>query len=233
MFINKDYDNNGIRDDELENKPKRKFSLFKKKPSEEENIINNYNNPDNSNDVGGVDYNQKYLDNNRVNNKSNNKDNNTGEIFKIIRTIVIFVIFILFIIFVVPRLLHYDETNKEEYVKTVKEMTTQVINFYNRTDVKCSTASKGIYYFNVNKSDEIFGSKVKSPFLKNSMQGYIEFDMKGDNISEVYVSFTDGLFGFDRVKYNDLKASDVKLFSYLSLDRHEEMLCNKQFVFSN
>ena len=56
--------------------------------------------------------------------------------------------------------------------------------------------------------------------------------MKEDNSYDVYVSFTDGMFGFDRVKYNELGEDDIKLFTYLNIDHSIEMVCNKQFDIS-
>ena len=35
-----------------------------------------------------------------------------------------------------------------------------------------------------------------------SLEGYVEFMVTGENQYEVYVSFTDGFFGFERVKYS-------------------------------
>ncbi|MBQ6539150.1 MAG: hypothetical protein IJL76_02610 [Bacilli bacterium] len=215
MFIN-DNDNR-IRDDEVEDNKKKKFSLFKKKKTETEKIIDNYNNDDT------VDYNDKYLNNNK-------KESDTT---KILRTIIIFVIFIVIIVFVVPRLLHYDNTSKEEYIDNVNKMVDQVIVYYTSEGLKCTTETKDVYYFEVNNSDEMFGKDIKSPFLKNSLEGYVEFDIKKDGNYEVYVSFTDGLFGFDRVNYSKLKPSNIRLFTYLSLKHHPEMICNKRFVFSN
>ena len=62
MFINKK-DDNSIKDSEVEDVQKKKFTLFKKKKTETENLIDNYNKPT------GVDYNDKYLNDNK---KANN-----------------------------------------------------------------------------------------------------------------------------------------------------------------
>ena len=204
MFKKKNNEN-GVRDDELDT-PSKKKSLFKKK-----------------NDDNGVDYNNTYLQNNSRSKESSN----------IVRNIVIFVIFVLIIIFVVPRLLHYDNSSKKKYIEQVDLMVEQVRAYYDREDVICTTPSKDRYYFDVNNSSDIFGEDVKSPFIKNALEGFIELDVKSDDSYTVYVSFSDGLFGFKRVEYSKLKTSDIGFFPYLSLEHHEEMICNPKFVFSN
>lgn len=210
MFIN-NKDDNSVRDDEIEDVQEKKFSLFKKKNKIE-------------NKPTGVDYNDKYLNNNK---------NNDNDWFKVLRTIFCFVIVIVLVLVFVPKLLHYDNNGRKTYIENVSNMVDQIILYYTRDDVKCSTESKDRYYFEVNDSKEMFGEDIRSPFIKNSLEGYVEFKVTGDNQYEVYVSFTDGFFGFDKVKYSKLKPSDVKIFSYLSLEHHTEMVCDKPFVFSN
>ena len=212
MFINKN--NNGVRDDEVEDTPKKKIKLFKKKDKLEETV---------NKKSDGVDYNTKYLNNNK----------STSEWLSALKTIIYFVVVVLIIVFVVPKLLHYDNNGKQTYIDNVNKMVDQIIVYYTSEDVTCTTETNGRYYFDVNNSKEMFGEDIKSPFIKTALEGYVEFMVTGENQYEVYVSFTDGFFGFERVKYSQLKPSNIKMFSYLSLNRHSEMTCNKPFVFSN
>lgn len=203
MFINQDL--NTIKDDEIEDNVKNKKGLFKKKKKE----INN----------GEVDFNNQYIQENKK----------YGDLFKIIRTLVIFAVFILFVIIGLPKILHYNDQGKKEYIDNVKLMVDKAILYYTDDSVKCKTTKANTYYFNVNKSTDMFGNKVISPFLKDSLQGYIEFDVKKDGTYKVYVSFTDGLFGFERVEVNKLTEGNIKIFPYLAIDHPEEMICNKPF----
>ena len=204
---------NSIKDNEVDDFQKKSF--FKKKKTDSQIAIDNYDKSS-----SGIDYNKEYLNNNSVSNK------------KILKTISIFVIFILLVIILVPRLLHYNNDSKKYYVDIVNHMVDKVIIYYTDDTNKCTSSYKDRYYFNINNSREIFGDYAKSPFLRNNLQGYVEFDMKEDNSYDVYVSFTDGMFGFDRVKYNELGEDDIKLFTYLNIDHSIEMVCNKQFDIS-
>ncbi len=204
---------NSIKDNEVDDFQKKSF--FKKRKTDSQIAIDNYDKSS-----SGIDYNKEYLNNNSVSNK------------KILKTISIFVIFILLVIILVPRLLHYNNDSKKDYVDIVNHMVDKVIVYYTDDTNKCTSSYKDRYYFNINNSREIFGDYAKSPFLRNNLQGYVEFDMKEDNSYDVYVSFTDGMFGFDRVKYNELGEDDIKLFTYLNIDHSIEMVCNKQFDIS-
>ncbi len=229
FFINKN--DNSIKDDELnENQEDTKFSMFSRHKTEDELIRENYNNPvkkenkKKSNDNDLVDYNAKFL-------KDNQRNSVGNDFIKSIKTIVCFAIAIGIVVLLVPKLLHYDISHKKDYVDYVNEMVDKVIAYYNQDNIKCTTTTKDVYYFDINKSDDMFGEKYISPFIKNPLEGYVEFDVTGDSYT-VYVSFTDGMFGFDRIEYSKLNESDVKLFTYLSLARHDEMTCNVPFVFS-
>lgn len=211
-MFNKDNDNS-IKDNEVDDV--KKSSFFKKKKTESQIAIDNYDKSS-----SGIDFNKEYLNSNSSSNK------------KALKTIIIFVVFILLVILLVPRLLNYNSNSKQDYVDIVNHMVDKVIIYYTDDDNKCSSSYKNRYYFNVNNSSEIFGDYAKSPFLKNNLQGYVEFDIKSDNSYDVYVSFTDGMFGFDKTKYNELDKDDIKLFTYLSLDHSVEMVCNKQFEIS-
>lgn len=237
-MFKKETNSNSIRDDEISDYVGKK-SLFKKKDkkkSNEEPVQVNtnmfeYSSPDENpseeakvkvkSEESGIDYNQKYLERNKDSGKT------------IIKTILVFAIFIGAIIYVLPRAFHYDLNNKQKYVDTVNKMVEEVIAYYNQDGLECKTNDLNKYYFNVHDSKEIFGDDVVSPFIKNSLEGYIEFSMIDDQNYEIFVSFSDGIFGFERVKYNTLKKEDVKVFSYLKLDHHVEMTCNKEFEYKN
>ena len=230
MFINSKNDNS-IKDEELnENLEDTKFSMFSRHKGEDEIVDDNSKKHDKkekkvkNNDNDLVDYNQKFL--------KDNQKNTGNEFVKIIKTIVCFAVAVGVVVLLVPSILHYDNSHKKDYVDYVNEMVDKVITYYNKKDMNCTTTTKDVYYFDINKSDEMFGEKYISPFIKNPLEGYVEFDGTRDNYT-VYVSFTDGMFGFDRIEYSKLNASDVKLFTYLSLARHEEMRCDMPFVFSN
>ena len=211
-MFNKGNDNS-IKDNEVDDFNKKTF--FKQKKTESQMAIENYDKSS-----SGVDYNKEYLNNNSVSN------------YKIIKTISVFVIFVLLVIILVPRLLHYNNDGKKDYIDVVNHMVDKVIIYYTDDTNKCTSSYKDKYYFTINNSTEMFGDFAKSPFLRNNLQGYVEFDVKADNSYDVYVSFTDGVFGFDRVKYNELDANDIKVFTYLNIDHSIEMVCNKQFEIS-
>ena len=51
--------------------------------------------------------------------------------------------------------------------------------------------------------------------------------------TDVYITLTDGVMGINNVNINELDASDVGFYTYLSLDHFDPMSCEKPFVFSN
>ena len=211
MFNKKN--DNSIRDNEVDDYQKKSF--FKKKKTDSQIAIDNYDKSSSA-----IDYNKEYL------------DKNSGSNTKMIKTIIVFIVFILLVILIVPRVLNYNNDSKQEYIDIVNQMVDKVIIYYTDDANKCNSSYKDRYYFNINNSTEMFGDSFKSPFLRNNLQGYVEFDVKSDNSYDVYVSFTDGLFGFDKVKYNKLDKDDIKIFTYLNIDHSVEMVCNKQFEIS-
>ena len=238
-MFKKENNENSIRDEEVSDYVEKK-SFFKKKekPVKKENtsmfeyIPQTVDVPEEETKevkvVGkatplddSIDYNKKYLERNKETGKT------------IIKTILTFLICAGLVIYVLPRLLHYDTGNKQKYVDTVNKMVEEVITYYNQEGLECKTNDLNKYYFNVHNSKEIFGDEIVSPFIKNSLEGYIEFSMIDDHNYEIFVSFSDGVFGFERVKYNTLKSDDIKIFPYLRLEHHVEMTCNKNFEYKN
>lgn len=237
-MLKKETNSNSIRDDEISDYVEKK-SLFKKKDkkkskeepiqvntdmfeySQKEDTLVEEPKAEEKTEESGIDYNQKYLERNKDSGKT------------IIKTILVFAMFIGVIIYILPRAFHYDLSNKQKYVDTVNKMVEEVIAYYNQDGLECKTNDLNKYYFNVHNSKEIFGDDIVSPFIKNSLEGYIEFSMIDDQNYEIFVSFSDGVFGFERVKYNILKKEDIKVFPYLKLDHHVEMTCNKEFEYKN
>ena len=163
MFINSKNDNS-IKDEELnENLEDTKFSMFSRHKGEDEIVDDNSKKHDKkekkvkNNDNDLVDYNQKFL--------KDNQKNTGNEFVKIIKTIVCFAVAVGVVVLLVPSILHYDNSHKKDYVDYVNEMVDKVITYYNKKDMNCTTTTKDVYYFDINKSDEMFGEKYISPFI--------------------------------------------------------------------
>ena len=97
----------------------------------------------------------------------------------------------------------------------------------------CTTQSRGRYYYYFYDTKEKFGKEYASPITGNKLEGYVEIDIDSSGNQSYYVSFSDGIFGMKKTNINTISKKDVRIFPYLNLERHSNMECTKEFVFSN
>ena len=142
--------------------------------------------------------------------------------------IILVAILVFVLLHYVPKVVNLWKTGRVRYAKLATEMGKEVKKYYEQKGQKCTTDTDKKYYFNIYDSTERFGRKYKSPFLKNKIKGYIEIDDNGKS-ADYYIYVNDGLFGISGVKLEDIDASDVGIFTDLTLEHPKAMECKLKF----
>ena len=182
----------------------------------------NYNvTPDNGNN-----YNAKFIN-------ANNTKTFINKLIGLIFDIIIIGIVIMVIIHFIPGAKGSFSEKRETYAAKAKDIGLQVQTYFSQEGQKCNTTISHQYYFNINDSKEQFGNDYVSPYFKQSLEGYVRIEHYDSGKTDVYITLTDGVMGINNVNINELDASDVGLFTYLSLDHFDPMSCEKPFVFSS
>ena len=238
LFKKKNKDENMKNDDEVrveedKNDEKEKFHftwpfLKSKKSDEEKNDTNENNNNNNvfndQNSQGNLDFNNDFI---RRNNAAKTGPNIKGLIIDIILIIAIGY----FVFWSAPKIVNWFTGGRQTYVDLAKSMAAQVQDYYTQEGQKCNTSINHRYFFNIYNSKEQFGDKYKSPIDGQPMEGYIEIEAYKSGYT-VYITLTDGFFGVNHIKMQDLNKSDIKIFTFLGLDNYPDMECSKSFEFS-
>ena len=214
----------------------------KKKPR-----MNKINNKDNheeeNNDFVEINYGDEEEKENKKKHKKNNdtehkglnidfiKNNSTAKsVLKktmgLISDIVIIILIGYLIVWLSPKIVNWFSGGREKYVDLASTMTARVQSGFNVSRKGCTTTINHRYFFNIYNSKEQFGDDFVSPIDGQPMQGYIEFEAYDKNYT-TYITLSDGFFGVNHVKIEDLDKSDIKIFTFLGLDTYEDMKCNK------
>lgn len=254
LFKKKIKDENMITDEEInegingEKKSKFNFSkLFSKKKEVDVNTesndntdnnidnsnLNNNNNQNinnnfsqnNLNDQSTIDFNNDFIKNNHPTKTKFQKT--VGLITDIIVVIVIGYL----VIWSAPKIVNWFTGGRENYADLAKSMAVQIQNNYTQDGQGCTSSINHRFFFNIYNSEEQFGEKYVSPINKQPMEGYIEFEAYKSGFT-TYVTLTDGVFGVNHVKLEELTKSDIKFFTSFSLDNYPDMECDKPFVLS-
>lgn len=241
LFKKKKQDNNMITDDEVmvsedKAKEKSKFNFTwpfgknkkveeKQEEKKEDEISDNSNN--NTMNNQGVDFNYTFMNNN--NNIPKKKKPNIIGFFV---DLIIIAAIIYFVIWSGPKIVNWFTDGRENYVDLAKSMAVQVKEYYFQEGQKCTTTVNHRYFFNIYNSKEQFGDKYVSPIDKQPMEGSIELEVYSNSYT-IYVTLTDGFFGINHVKLEELDKGDIKIFTFLGLESNPEMKCDKRFEISN
>lgn len=207
-----------------DSQPNNDFSYGVRKPRSKSSGYSDFNynvTPDNSNN-----YNAKFINANKTKTFIN-------KLIGLILDIIIIGIVIMVIIHFLPGAKGSFSEKRENYAVKAKDIGLQVQTYFSQEGQKCSTTISHQYYFNINDSKEQFGNSYVSPFFKQSLEGYVRIEHYDSGKTDVYITLTDGVMGINNVNINELDASDVGFYTYLSLDHFDPMSCEKPFVFSS
>ena len=209
---------------ENDSQPNNDFSYGVRKPRSKSSGYSDFNynvTPDNSNN-----YNAKFINANKTKTFIN-------KLIGLILDIIIIGIVIMVVIHFLPGAKGSFSEKRTNYATKAKDIGLQVQTYFSQEGQKCTTTISHQYYFNIHDSKEQFGSTFGSPFFNQSLEGYVRIEHYDSGKTDVYVTLTDGVMGINNVNINELDASDVGFFTYLSLDHFDPMSCEKPFVFSN
>ena len=229
--ISEDSHNNDIVDINYDEEDKKKENFedkkekIKEKESHSKDLVDiNYdkkNNKKNSHNINNnTDFNTDFIKNNHP----------TKSLFKKITGLVTDIIVIIIIGYLVvwsaPKIVNWFSGGRENYVDLAKSMAVQVKDGFNVSRKGCTTTINHRYFYNIYNSKEQFGDKYVSPIDGQPMEGYIEFESYDSGFT-TYITLSDGFFGINHIKLEDLSKSDIKIFTFLGLDNYKDMDCNK------
>ena len=228
MFFKKD--NNFVRDDELldddeeESIFKKLFKKKKKDNSEKKESFFGFNKENTNNSNDGVDFDNKYKE---INKKDINLD------IQLIKKIVTVIVILIILFTAIPIIVTKYNNKRDRYVTIVTDIANRVNKYYNMDGQACTTKIRGKYYYYFYDTKYKLGDDYVSPMNGKTLRGYVEIDIDSHGRQSYYVSFTDGIFGLGRTNISNISKKNIGVFPKFAVEKHPNMDCKQEFVFSS